>query len=340
MATRTRLQTPFRPPVDADGGSIQPAEWASYVFGKIGIVLIVGALFLVFSLTSSVFSSQANLDNIMIQISVLAIVSIGETIVMLIRGIDLSVGSVVLFSSVVVGALTVNHHEPAFLAIAVALMLSLGIGLINGVLIAVVGVEPIVVTLAMLLAVQGLDQVILAQNGSWIQVLDPFFNGLYENQFLFLPIMAVITVSLYILAAIIMRKTPFGRSVYAVGGNPRAAHLAGINVTAVTIVAYTLSGLFAGIAGPLEVAQIGTVSQNVASGLEFSAITAVLVGGLSLAGGSGSVEKTLVGAAIFGMIDNYLTLNSFSIYYKQAVSGFLILVAVVLLNLGRLRSER
>jgi len=323
-----------------EGGTVRSTEWASYLFGKIGIVLIAGALFLALSLTSSAFWSPPNLDNIMIQISVLAIVSIGETIVMLLRGIDLSVGSVVLLSSVVVGALTVNHHEPIFLAIAVALLFSLGIGLINGVLISIVGVEPIIVTLAMLLAVQGLDQVILAQNGSWIQVLDPFFNGLYENQLLFLPVMAVITLGLYIVASIIMRSTPFGRSLYAVGGNPRAAHLAGINVTAVTVAAYALSGLFAGIAGPLEVAQIGTVSQNVASGLEFSAITAVLVGGLSLTGGAGSVENTLVGAAIFGMIDNYLTLNSFSIYYKQAVSGFLILVAVVVLNLGRLRSER
>ncbi len=340
MALRTRLQSPSRAPVDTDSGAARPIERLSSVLGKIGIVLVAGALFLAFSLTSPTFSSHVNLDNIMIQIAVLAIVSIGETIVMLLRGIDLSVGSVVLLSSVVVGTLTVNHHEPALLAIGVAMVLSLGVGLINGVLIAIVGVEPIIVTLAMLLAVQGLDQVILAQNGSWIEVLTPFFNGLYENQLLFLPVMAVITLGLYVLASILMRKTPFGRSVYAVGGNPRAAHLAGINVTAVTVAAYALSGLFAGIAGPLEVAQVGTVSQNVASGLEFSAITAVLVGGLSLAGGAGSVEKTLVGAAIFGMIDNYLTLNSFSIYYKQAVSGFLILVAVVVLNLGRLRSER
>jgi ribose/xylose/arabinose/galactoside ABC-type transport system permease subunit len=323
-----------------DRTSARPIELVSTVLGKIGILLVAGALFLAFSLTSSTFSSGVNLDNIMIQIAVLAVVSIGETLVMLLRGIDLSVGSVVLFSSVVVGALSVNHHEPALLAIAVAVVLSLGIGLINGVLIAIVGVEPIIVTLAMLLAVQGLDQVILAQNGSWIQVLSPFFNALYENQILFLPLMAAITIGLYVLASIVMRLTPFGRSVYAVGGNPRAAHLAGINVTAVTVAAYAISGLFAGIAGPLEVAQIGTVSQNVASGLEFSAITAVLVGGLSLAGGAGSLEKTLVGAAIFGMIDNYLTLNSFSIYYKQAVSGFLILVAVIVLNLGRLRSER
>src|SRR5579872_6375775 len=100
MAVRTRLQIPFRRQTDAESGTLQGLEWASYAFGKIGIVVIAGALFVVFSLTSPLFSSQANLDNIMIQISVLAIVSIGETVVMLLRGIDLSVGSVVLFSSV------------------------------------------------------------------------------------------------------------------------------------------------------------------------------------------------------------------------------------------------
>ena len=310
---------------------------------RLGILLLAGLLFAIFSATSPDFSSPANVDNILIQISVLAVVSIGETVVMLLRGIDLSVGSVVLFSSVVMSALSVNHHVPLVLAIGAALVLSLLIGCINGVVTALVGIEPIIVTLATLMAVQGLDEVILAQNGSWIQVLDPFFTNLYANQVFFLPIMAVITFVLYAVTALLMRNTPLGRHVYAVGGNDRAARLAGINVTTVKIAAYAIAGLCAGIAGLLETAQVGTISQNMASGLEFSAITAVLMGGLSLSGGAGSVVNTLAGATIFGMINNYLTLKDFSIYYKQAVSGFLILVAVILINVGRLghmREER
>jgi ribose/xylose/arabinose/galactoside ABC-type transport system permease subunit len=125
-----------------------------------------------------------------------------------------------------------------------------------------------------------------------------------------------------------------------VGGNPRAAHLVGIPGPLVLVAAYALCGLCAGIAGILITAEVGTISQNVGGDLLFSAITVVVVGGLSLAGGAGSVEKTLVGAIIFGMIYNFLTLQSFSIYYKQAIAGFLILGAAVLIQLARLGSER
>ena len=331
-------------PVQAESDATpRTMERFGYGVQRLGILFLAVLLFAVFSLTSPDFSKQANINNILIQISVLAVVSAGETVVMLLRGIDLSVGSVVLFSAVVMSALSVNHGVPLVLAIGAALFLSSLIGCINGLLIAAIGIEPIIVTLATLMAVQGLDEVILAQNGSWIQVVDPFFTSLYANQVLFLPIMAVITFVLYAVAAVVMRNTPFGRHVYAIGGNPRAAQLAGINITAVKIGAYAIAGLCAGVGGLLETAQVGTISQNVASGLEFSAITAVLVGGLSLTGGAGSIGNTLIGAAIFGMINNYMTLKDFSIYYKQAVSGFLILIAVILINagrFGRVREER
>lgn len=342
-----RVPSPPRAPLAGEVGFDDAGPRAIDRLGgeaqRLGIVLLAVVLFASFSATSPDFSSRANVNNIMIQISVLAIVSIGQTVVMLLRGIDLSVGSVVLFSSVVMSALSVNQHVPLVPAIGAAFLLSLLIGCVNGVLTALVGIEPIIVTLATLMVVQGLDEVILAHNGSWIQVLDPFFTNLYGNQVLFLPVMAVITILLYAAAAVLMRRTPFGRHVYAAGGNPRAAHLAGINVTLVKIAAYGMSGLCAGIAGLLETAQVGTISQNMAGGLEFSAITAVLVGGLSLSGGAGSVVNTLIGAVIFGMINNYLTLKDFSIYYKQAVSGFLILVAVILINgarSGHTREER
>jgi ribose/xylose/arabinose/galactoside ABC-type transport system permease subunit len=334
MAAPNRFVELIRPEVAREALGLRPIEWIVYAFQKVGVVVIAALLFTIFSLTTPDFSSSANIDNILIQISVLAVVSIGETLVMLLRGIDLSVGSVVLFSAVVVSVLSVNDHVPLLLAIIIALLLSLGIGCINGVVVAVVGIEPIIVTLAMAMAVQGLDQFILAKNGSWIQVLTPFFTAIYENRVLFLPVMAVIMLALYIVAALLLRYTPFGRYVYAVGDNLRAAHLAGINVTLIIFIAYAIAGLCAGIAGLLETAQVGTISQNIASGLEFSAITAVLVGGLKLTGGVGSVEKTLIGAAIFGMIANYLTLENFSIYYKQAFAGFLILIAAILVNFG------
>jgi ribose/xylose/arabinose/galactoside ABC-type transport system permease subunit len=320
--------------------TLGPVEWAAYLFQKVGTVLIAVALLVFFSKTTPDFFTEANLDNILIQIAVIGVVAMGETFVMLLRGIDLSVGSVTLFSAVTIGVLNVHHHTSVMVAIAVALILSLGIGIVNGILVALVRIEPIIVTLGTGLAILGLDQRLLADNGSWIQILDPFFFSMATNKVLFLPVMAVILFALYIAAGLLLRKTPFGRYVYAVGGNPRASHLAGIPGSLVLLAAYAICGLCAGIAGILLTAEVPTISPAVGGDLLFSAITVVVVGGLSLAGGAGSVEKTLVGAIIFGMIYNYLTLQSFSIYYKQAIAGFLILGAAVLIQLGRIRSER
>jgi ribose/xylose/arabinose/galactoside ABC-type transport system permease subunit len=306
----------------------------------VGTILIAAALLVVFSLTTPVFFTAANIDNILIQIAVVGVVALGETLVMLLRGIDLSVGSVTLFSAVIIGVVNVSHHEPVILSTTAALLLSLVVGLINGLLIALVQIEPIIVTLGTSLAIAGLDQRLLADNGSWIQVNDPFFVNMVVNKIGVLPIMAVILFALYAITGGLLRKTPFGRYVYAVGGNPRAAHLAGIPTPLVVIAAYALCGLCAGIAGILIAAQVGTVSQAVGGDLLFSAITVVVVGGLSLSGGAGSVEKTLVGAVIFGMIYNFLTLQNFSIYYQQAIAGFLILGAAVLIQLARAGRER
>jgi len=337
MSVADRVLERLRP---HDTERLGPLERAAYIFEKVGTIVIAGVLLLVFSLTTSVFFTEANIDNILIQIAVVGVVAIGESIVMLLRGIDLSVGSVTLFSAVVIGVLNVSHHTSVALAILVALLLSVGVGLVNGILVALVRVEPIIVTLGTSLAISGLNQRLLADNGSWISVNDQFFVGMVVNKIWVLPVMAVILFVLYAAAGVLLRKTPFGRYIYAVGGNPRAAHLAGIPAPLVLIAAYALCGLCAGIAGVLITAQVGTISQAVGGDLLFSAITVVVVGGLSLAGGAGSVEKTLVGAIIFGMIYNFLTLQSFSNYYKQAIAGFLILGAAVLIQLARVGRER
>jgi ribose/xylose/arabinose/galactoside ABC-type transport system permease subunit len=168
-------------------------------------------------------------------------------------------------------------------------------------------------------------------NSGWIIVDDPFFADLAQhNVVLNLPVMVVLMLLLYAVVAGGMRATPFGRKVYAVGGNPRAARLSGLSVTRVKILAFALGGLFAGVAGLLEVAQLGIVSQGDAAGMEFRAITAALIGGLSVtAGGVGRVERTLVGALIVGMLANYQTIRGVSPTYQDAVLGGILLLAVI-----------
>ena len=157
------------------------------------------------------------------------------------------------------------------------------------------------------------------------------FNDLAVTNVLFnLPIMVAVMLGLYVLVAIVMRVTPFGRMVYAVGGNRRAARLSGLSLIGVTIAVYVVAGVLAGIAGFLNVAQIGLVSQNDGMGMEFQAIIAALVGGLSVtSGGVGRVERTLLGALIVGMMTNYQTIKGIDPSFQQAFLGGLLVAAVL-----------
>ena len=300
-----------------------------------GTVLVALILLVAFWQTSDVFLQTANVRNILIQISVVGVAAIGETIVMLTGGLDLSVGANVLLSSVIIADLVQRHHQPVLVAIAAGVAAATGVGVINGVLTAVIGIEPVLATLGTLLLAAGTAKVLL--NSNWIIVGDSFFADLAQHDVaLSMPIMVVLMLALYAIVAIAMRVTPFGRSAYAIGGNARAARLSGLSVVRGRIIAFALGGLFAGIAGLLEVAQLGIVSQGDAAGMEFRAITAALIGGLSVtAGGVGRVERTLVGALIVGMLTNYQTIRGVSPTYQDAVLGGILLLAVIVDRLIR-----
>lgn len=305
------------------------ADRARSTAETVGILAILGGLALAFHLSSSVFLEPGNVRNIFVQVSVVGVAAIGATIVMLAGGLDLSVGSVVLLSEVICADLATGRGLPLGVALAVALAASTAIGLLNGILAAVIGIEPILATLGTLLVAAGIAKLILGLR--YLQVDHPIFTELATRNVIFnLPIMVAVMVGLYAFAAIAMRVTPFGRMVYAVGGNRRAARLAGVPAVGVTIAVYALAGLFSGIAGFLNVAQIGLVSQNDAVGLEFAAIIGALVGGLSLtAGGVGRVERTLVGVLIVGMITNFQTIKGIDPAFQQAFLGGLLLLAIL-----------
>jgi ribose/xylose/arabinose/galactoside ABC-type transport system permease subunit len=305
------------------------ADRTRWLAENFGIVAILVALGLAFNATTSLFLQADNVRNIFIQISVIGVAAIGETLVMLAGGLDLSVGSVVLLSEVICADLTATHHYPLGLALVIALAAAGGIGLLNGILTAVIGIEPILATLGTLLVAAGIAKLILGLR--YLQVDHPIFNDLVTKNVIFnLPIMVAVMLGLYAIAAVAMRVTPFGRMVYAVGGNRRAAHLSGLSLIGVTIAVYTVAGVLSGVAGFLNVAQIGLVSQNDAVGMEFQAIIAALVGGLSVtAGGVGRVERTLLGALIVGMITNYQTIKGIDPAYQQAFLGGLLLLAII-----------
>ena len=308
---------------------VQLAERARQLAETLGIVAIAGALLLAFGLTSSQFLLSGNIRNIFVQISVVGVAAIGETLVMLAGGLDLSVGSVVLLSEVISADLTATHHLAWPVALLAALAAAGGIGLVNGVLVAVIGIEPILATLGTLLVAAGLAKLVLGLR--YLQVDNPIFNDLAVKNVLFnLPIMVAVLFGLYAIVSVAMRVTPFGRMVYAVGGNRRAARLSGLSLVGVTISVYVVAGVLSGVAGFLNVAQIGLVSQNDGMGMEFQAIIAALVGGLSVtSGGVGRVERTLLGALIVGMMTNYQTIKGIDPAFQQAFLGGLLLAAVL-----------
>lgn len=311
------------------------AEQIETWFQRWGTFVVALVMFVIFSLTAEHFFTLQNMQNILRQVSITAVVAIGMTLVILIGGIDLSVGAVVLFSAAVMNSLLFNEVMSAVPAIVTGIAAAALVGLINGFGVVKARISPVIVTLGMMVMIRGLGQMILWINNSWLWVRHPIFTFVKAESILNVPVPAVIMIVLYVIASIAMQKTPFGRHIYAIGGNERAAALCGIPVGRTKILVYMLTGLFAGIGGFMMSARLSAISPGVGTGLEFEAITAVILGGTSLSGGVGRVEKTLLGAIIVAMILNYMTIKGISPHYQRAVTGFIILAAAILDRLSR-----
>lgn len=298
-------------------------------------MLVVALLLLIiFGLTAQNFLSGQNIFNIFRQMSVIAVLGIGMTIVILIGGIDLSVGSI-LFLAGSLTAAQIAGGTPTPVAIIIGLGAAVLVGFLNGLIIEVIGISPVITTLAGLIGVRGLALVLI--NNAQIRVTDPFFEyiavtrtpGIPQINLPGLPLLVIIVFVLYLIFAVLMRQTQFGRRVYAVGGNPVAARLCGVRVRRIRILAYTICGFTAGIAGMLMIASTGVVSPNLGAGSEFYTIAAVVLGGTRLTGGIGRVEKTLIGAFVVYMVLNYMTIRRIPTEWQQAVTGLLVLAAVL-----------
>jgi ribose transport system permease protein len=294
------------------------------------VTLAVAALmFIGFSLTADRFSSLPNVVNLAKQMSIIGVLGVGMTFVVLIGGIDLSVGSVVLLGGTVAGAALMSGYG-AGVAIAGALLAGLAVGAINAWLIERLAISPIIVTLGTMIAVRGLGLVGLEQYRSWIDVDNPTFDALGVGAVLGVPASALVLLAVAVAASALLRLTPFGRELYAVGDNEAAARLSGVNVRFVRMAAYVICGGLAGLGGILSMVRTAVVSPSIGVGLEFSAITVVVLGGARLSGGVGKIEETIIGTAILAMTLNFLTLKGVPGAWQTSVTGALILLAVLL----------
>ncbi|MBX7546706.1 substrate-binding domain-containing protein [Streptomyces sp. NPDC004232] len=292
-----------------------------------GALTALIALVIALSALSGDFLTTDNLLNIGVQAAVTAILAFGVTFVIVSAGIDLSVGSVAALSATVLAWSATQHGVPVAVAVVLGLGTGVVAGLVNGFLIAYGKLPPFIATLAMLSVGRGLALVIsqgspIAFPGS-VSHLGDTLGG-------WLPVPVLVMVVMGIVAAVVLGRTYIGRSMYAIGGNEEAARLSGLRVPKQKLAIYALSGLFAAVAGVVLASRLSSAQPQAADGYELDAIAAVVIGGASLAGGTGKASGTLIGALILAVLRNGLNLLSVSAFWQQVVIGVVIALAVLL----------
>lgn len=290
----------------------------------VGVILVVAVAVLVPN-----FFQLSNILNVGRQAAIVGVIAIGVTFVILTAGIDLSVGAILAVSGVTM-ALLINSGTPAPLAILAALCAGLVIGVINGLGAAFLQIQPFIMTLATMVAVQGLS--LRLTSGGPIQFSndDAIFMVMGKSQILGLPSPFVIFVLVSILGILALRYLTFGRSLYAIGGSFEAARLSGVPTRRTLVIAYGISGLCAALAGVMTASRLGTGDPVAGSLSNLDAITAVVIGGTSLLGGRGGAVGTVFGALLLAVLSNIMNLVGISPFDQQIVKGVVIIAAVLI----------
>ncbi len=293
---------------------------------KYNLFFIFVGFLIIGSLLSDHFLTTQNILNILQQSAFVGIVAIGMTFVILIAGIDLSVGAVLALSGMLVSLLLSQGMNP-ILAIAITLLAGAFMGFLSGFISTKFKVPAFIATLAMMVSARGFA--LLTTDGEPIYDLPPAFTALGESLGN-IPVPAIIWIVLTILAVVVLKYTTFGRKLYAVGGNEESARLSGIPVEKYVTSTYVLSGTMAAIAGILMSAWLTVGQPTAGTGLELDAIAAVVIGGTSLAGGKGGIGGTFIGVLIMSMIVNIFNLLGLSSYYQSIFMGAIIVTALIM----------
>lgn len=358
-ALTTPADAPPREPRTARGHIARILPALGSLQGYIGLVLVIAAGI---ATKGQIFWNQTNLANAISAFASRGILAVGVTLVILTAGIDLSVGSILGIGSMTAAMLLVHQHMAPWLIVVLCALVGAFFGLCNGIGTTWLRVQSFVMTLATLSVVRGIDRQMSDNVSVGVQLVDPQGHltsaasafaklgtpghALIPGSWLPFagdagigyPVIAFVVVC--VVFQLMLSRTRFGRHIYAVGGNPTAARLSGVNVTLVTIAVFTLSGLLAGFAGPIDAAYSASADPLAGTSYELDAIAAAVIGGCSLAGGKGNITGTFVGALILTMLDNVLGLNAVSDNAQLIIKGLIVVVAVVLQRPGAFRALR
>lgn len=305
-------------------------------FGLLGaLLLLVG----VYAVIAPNFMTEFNLLNVLRQVSIVAIAAVGMTTVILIAGIDLSVGSTLAFSGTLAAMVLSGRPEIGAVAVLVtvtiAILAGAGIGLVNGLVVGLLGVPAFIATLAALTGVRGFA--LLLTDAKPVSVPMGAYSWLGTGHVGPVPVPVLIMAIVFAIGYVLLSRMKIGRRIYAVGGNEQAARLSGVRVTRLIVFVYVFAGACTGLAGALASARLASGQPAGFIGFELDVIAAVVVGGTSLMGGRGRLSGTLFGALLIGVLANGLTLMDVQAYWKQILTGLVIVVAIVLDSILRRR---
>jgi rhamnose transport system permease protein len=291
----------------------------------LALVLVVGAT----TIDNHLFLSATNVQQVLSAASIIALLAIGETIVIITRNVDLSIGSVLGISAYATGELYVHHpHVPLALVFLVGLGIGVGCGIVNGVIVTVARVPSLVVTLGTLYIIRGIDGAWAGGNQVNASMLPDSFNKIGYGTIAGVPYLGIIAIVAVAIATYAMRTFRTARDFYAIGSDPDAARVAGIPVGWRVFLAFVLSGAIAGVAGAVWLSYYGSVDAIAGDGYEFQVIAAVVVGGVAIFGGSGSVLGAALGALLLNTINSALVVVNVSSFWSQALAGGLLVGAI------------
>ena len=297
----------------------------------LGLIAALVALMAGLALTAPNFLTAANLLDVARQLSFTGVIAFGMTLVIVAAEIDISVGSAIAFASAMFGVLAVNHALPLWVAALAVCAVGAAIGALAGLARAKLDIPSFIVTLALFSALNG--AALMLTDAIPIPVTDPAFSQWGNGSLFGIPIPAIVMLVVFALFWVVANRTSFGRSVYAIGGNPEAARLSGIPVSRVRIVLFACTGLLAAVSGVLQTSQLGAGNPTIGRGVEFAVITAVIVGGANLYGGRGSMFGTLLGVVFIGVLNNGMVLLGINSYAQYVANGLIVLLAVLISSL-------
>jgi ribose/xylose/arabinose/galactoside ABC-type transport system permease subunit len=302
-------------------------DWSRY-----GIVLAWIALIVIFFVAQKNFLSVRNIFNILRQVSIVGICSVGMTFVILTGGMDLSVGSVIGVTSVA-GALMLSGGVSSIIAVPAALLIGFTSGLINAFFINTFNVAPIIMTLGMMTSLRGIAYIICG--GLPVYKIPESYLFLGQGYVWGIPVQVIIMAIIFAFGYFVLNKTSFGRSVYGIGGNREASRLAGVNVKKNLYIIYTMAGMLYSAAGLILLARVNSGQPRSGEGYEMDVITACILGGISVSGGEGRIGGVIIGVLMMGTLTNGMVIMNITEFWQWVVKGFVLIIAVTVDQLAK-----